>query len=152
VKLELRAITNRPLKRESAVMMSSPMPSLKYSCSGSPPQIDDQPAVREVFRFRAHTDRVGVLLPYRLEHTSIAYAHPIASVVMIESEKRQNVAPIRRAEVISDRRSAFFGNEFASEMTCKSHNLAQPHAHDPQFSKGQSEKTRPPDPRRERPS
>jgi len=88
-----------------------------------------------------------VLLPHRLEHTSIAYAHPIASVVMIESEKKQNVAPIRRAEVISDRRSAFFGNEFASEMTCESHNLAQPHAHDPQSSKGQSEKTRPLGPR-----
>jgi hypothetical protein len=37
VKLELRAITTRALNRESAVMMSSAMPSAKYSCSGSPP-------------------------------------------------------------------------------------------------------------------
>src|SRR5215471_10593321 len=36
VKLELRAITNSDLKRDSAVMMSSTMPSAKYSCSGSP--------------------------------------------------------------------------------------------------------------------
>src|SRR5215470_11842350 len=35
-KLELRAITNSDLKRDSAVMMSSTMPSAKYSCSGSP--------------------------------------------------------------------------------------------------------------------
>src|SRR5215510_10404608 len=36
VKLELRAITNSDLKRDSAVMMSSTIPSVKYSCSGSP--------------------------------------------------------------------------------------------------------------------
>jgi hypothetical protein len=36
VKLELRAITNNHLNRESAVMISSTMPSAKYSCSGSP--------------------------------------------------------------------------------------------------------------------
>src|SRR5215475_10501838 len=36
VKLELRAMTNNDLKRESAVMISSTMPSAKYSCSGSP--------------------------------------------------------------------------------------------------------------------
>jgi len=36
VKLELRAITNSHLMRESAVMISSTMPSAKYSCSGSP--------------------------------------------------------------------------------------------------------------------
>src|SRR5262250_2927052 len=36
VKLELRAITNNHLNRESAVMISSTMPSEKYSCSGSP--------------------------------------------------------------------------------------------------------------------
>src|SRR5437867_9535907 len=35
VKLELRAITNSDLKRDSAVMMSSTIPSAKYSCSGS---------------------------------------------------------------------------------------------------------------------
>jgi hypothetical protein len=33
---ELRAITNSDLKRDSAVMMSSTIPSAKYSCSGSP--------------------------------------------------------------------------------------------------------------------
>src|SRR6516225_3924503 len=35
VKLELRAITNNHLKRESAVMISSTIPSAKYSCLGS---------------------------------------------------------------------------------------------------------------------
>src|SRR5205809_2756363 len=35
-KLELRAMTNSHLMRESAVMISSTMPSAKYSCSGSP--------------------------------------------------------------------------------------------------------------------
>src|SRR5215471_18231601 len=35
VKLELRAITNSDLKRESAVMISSTIPSAKYSCSRS---------------------------------------------------------------------------------------------------------------------
>src|SRR6185369_8167634 len=35
VKVELRAITNSDLKRDSAVMMSSTMPSAKYSCSES---------------------------------------------------------------------------------------------------------------------
>jgi len=34
--LELRAITNSNLKRASAMMMFSTMPSVKYSCSGSP--------------------------------------------------------------------------------------------------------------------
>src|SRR5215510_14598504 len=33
---ELRAITNKDLKRDSAVMISSTIPSAKYSCSGSP--------------------------------------------------------------------------------------------------------------------
>jgi hypothetical protein len=32
----LRAITNNHLIRDSPVMMSSTMPSAKYSCSGSP--------------------------------------------------------------------------------------------------------------------
>jgi len=36
VKLELRAMTNSHRMRESAVMISSTMPSAKYSCSGSP--------------------------------------------------------------------------------------------------------------------
>jgi hypothetical protein len=36
VKLELRAITNNHLNRESAVVISSTMPSAKYSCSRSP--------------------------------------------------------------------------------------------------------------------
>src|SRR4029079_6327730 len=36
VKLELRAMTNSDLNRDSAVMMSSTMPSAKYSCSVSP--------------------------------------------------------------------------------------------------------------------
>src|ERR1700752_125223 len=36
VKLELRAMTNNHLKRDSAVMISSTIPSAKYSCSGSP--------------------------------------------------------------------------------------------------------------------
>jgi hypothetical protein len=36
VKLELRAMTESHLIRESAVMISSTMPSTKYSCSGSP--------------------------------------------------------------------------------------------------------------------
>jgi hypothetical protein len=36
VKLELRAITTSRGNRESAVMISSTMPSTKYSCSGSP--------------------------------------------------------------------------------------------------------------------
>ncbi len=36
MKLELRAITNSQRMRESAVMISSTMPSTKYSCSGSP--------------------------------------------------------------------------------------------------------------------
>jgi hypothetical protein len=36
VKLELRAITSSDLKRDSAVMMSSTIPSAKYSCSESP--------------------------------------------------------------------------------------------------------------------
>ena len=36
MKVELRAITNSHLIRDSAVMMSSTMPSTKYSCSGSP--------------------------------------------------------------------------------------------------------------------
>jgi len=36
VKLKLRAITNSDLYRDRAVMMSSTMPSAKYSCSGSP--------------------------------------------------------------------------------------------------------------------
>jgi hypothetical protein len=36
VKLELRAITNNCRKRDNAVMISSTMPSAKYSCSGSP--------------------------------------------------------------------------------------------------------------------
>jgi len=36
VKLELRAITNSQRMRDSAVMISSTMPSAKYSCSGSP--------------------------------------------------------------------------------------------------------------------
>src|SRR5215831_5365034 len=36
VKLELRAITNNHLNRERAVVISSTMPSAKYSCSGSP--------------------------------------------------------------------------------------------------------------------
>ena len=35
-KLELRAMTNSQRMRDSAVMMSSTMPSAKYSCSGSP--------------------------------------------------------------------------------------------------------------------
>src|SRR6266404_2825344 len=35
VKLELRAMTNRDFDRDSPVMMSSAMPSAKYSCSGS---------------------------------------------------------------------------------------------------------------------
>ena len=35
VKLELRAITNSQRMRDSAVMISSTMPSAKYSCSGS---------------------------------------------------------------------------------------------------------------------
>ena len=36
MKLELRAITKQSRKRDSSVMMSSVMPSAKYSCSGSP--------------------------------------------------------------------------------------------------------------------
>ena len=36
MKLEFRAITNKPGKLESEVMMSSIIPSAKYSCSGSP--------------------------------------------------------------------------------------------------------------------
>jgi hypothetical protein len=36
VKLELRAMTKSQRMRESAVMISSTMPSAKYSCSGSP--------------------------------------------------------------------------------------------------------------------
>jgi hypothetical protein len=36
VKFELRAITNSPRMRDRAVMISSTMPSAKYSCSGSP--------------------------------------------------------------------------------------------------------------------
>ena len=36
MKLELRAITNSDRLRESSVMMSSAIPSEKYSCSGSP--------------------------------------------------------------------------------------------------------------------
>src|ERR1700758_1487777 len=36
VKLELRAITNNNLNRDSAVMISSTIPSAKYYCSGSP--------------------------------------------------------------------------------------------------------------------
>ena len=36
VKLEFRAMTNSCLFRERAVMISSTMPSAKYSCSGSP--------------------------------------------------------------------------------------------------------------------
>ena len=36
MKLELRAITNSQRMRDSAVMISSTMPSAKYSCSGSP--------------------------------------------------------------------------------------------------------------------
>src|SRR5215831_10113770 len=36
VKLELRAMTNSQRMRLSAVMISSTMPSAKYSCSGSP--------------------------------------------------------------------------------------------------------------------
>src|SRR5271169_1829507 len=36
VKLELRAITVRPAIFDKSVMMSSVMPSEKYSCSGSP--------------------------------------------------------------------------------------------------------------------
>ena len=36
VKLELRAMTNSHRMRDSAVMISSTMPSTKYSCSGSP--------------------------------------------------------------------------------------------------------------------
>src|SRR6185295_18821319 len=35
LKLELRAMTNSCRNRDNAVMMSSTMPSLKYSCSGS---------------------------------------------------------------------------------------------------------------------
>src|SRR5260370_8256351 len=34
-KLELRGMTNRDFDRDSPVMMSSAMPSAKYSCSGS---------------------------------------------------------------------------------------------------------------------
>jgi hypothetical protein len=36
VRLELRAITNSDLNRDSALMMSSTMTSAKYSCPGSP--------------------------------------------------------------------------------------------------------------------
>jgi len=36
VKLELRAMTKSQRMRLSAVMISSTMPSAKYSCSGSP--------------------------------------------------------------------------------------------------------------------
>ena len=36
VKLELRAMTNSQRMRDSAVMISSTMPSTKYPCSGSP--------------------------------------------------------------------------------------------------------------------
>ena len=36
MKLELRAITKSQRIRERAVMISSTMPSAKYSCSGSP--------------------------------------------------------------------------------------------------------------------
>jgi hypothetical protein len=36
VKLELRAMTKSQRIRDSAVMISSTMPSAKYSCSGSP--------------------------------------------------------------------------------------------------------------------
>jgi hypothetical protein len=36
MKLELRAITNNHLMRDNPVMMSSTIPSTKYSCSGSP--------------------------------------------------------------------------------------------------------------------
>jgi hypothetical protein len=35
----LRAITKRPENRDSAVMISSTIPSAKYSCSGSPPML-----------------------------------------------------------------------------------------------------------------
>src|SRR5260370_22580710 len=36
MKLEVRAITKRDFERDSPVVMSSTMPSAKYSCSGSP--------------------------------------------------------------------------------------------------------------------
>ena len=36
MKLELRAMTKSQRMRDSAVMISSTMPSAKYSCSGSP--------------------------------------------------------------------------------------------------------------------
>src|SRR6516225_2878686 len=36
VSRELRAITNNDLNRESTVVISSTIPSAKYSCSGSP--------------------------------------------------------------------------------------------------------------------
>jgi hypothetical protein len=41
VKLELRAITNSDLKCDNAVMMSSTIPSAKYSCSGSPLMLEN---------------------------------------------------------------------------------------------------------------
>jgi hypothetical protein len=58
VKLELRAITNNHLNRERAVMISSTIPSAKYSCSGSPLMFSNGSTAMEGLSGRA---RVWVL-------------------------------------------------------------------------------------------
>src|SRR6266403_2102995 len=55
VKLEFRAITNSHLNRESAVVISSTMPSAKYSCSGSPHRDRRPVGIGDIWR----ADRCG---------------------------------------------------------------------------------------------
>src|SRR6516165_5327979 len=82
VKLELRAMTKSQRTRDSAVMISSTMPSAKYSCSGSPLILaKDSTAIAGVANpvdpYRPG-DVLDLLLPQILEDKG----QPVAHLVM----------------------------------------------------------------------
>ena len=64
MKLELRAITNSHLIRDNPVMMSSTIPSAKYSCSGSPLMFwNANTAIEGLSGSASHADGSGVTAP-----------------------------------------------------------------------------------------
>src|SRR5436189_234946 len=111
-KLELRAMTNSTLVRESAVMISSTMPSAKYSCSGSPLMFwNGSTAMDE----RAIGARHGVVEPAEVEPGvgERPQAIPGQRVVRAEIERFQVVGHRGLAQAAVVARSA--ANEVGEE-------------------------------------
>ena len=102
MKLELRAITNSQRMRDRAVMISSTMPSAKYSCSGSPLMLSKGRTAIEGF--------VGQRQAQRLSTASRGVAEPnaidphrlgdVLELLLAESSKPASSLPF---DVLVDR-------------------------------------------------